>query len=292
MNSAPSTDLRELNDDYRLVEKAIWYLDEHAAQQPELGDVAAAVGLSEFHFQRLFTRWAGISPKRFLQFVTRQRARELLEQSGSVLDTTFRLGLSSAGRLHDLFITTEAVTPGEYKNAGQGLTIRYGVFPSPFGKCLLGVTDKGICHLGFVQGTEGEALDELVGAWRHADLVEDHGATAPLIQTIFRLGAEPRLPLHVLLRGTNFQLKVWEALLRIPLGSVSTYQQLAMHVGSPRAVRAVGSAVARNPIPVLIPCHRVIRKLGAFGQYRYGETRKRALIGWESARLAVQPSAV
>ena len=284
MNTAPNADLRQLSDDYALVEKAILYLDQNAARQPELSEVAGAVGLSEFHFQRLFSRWAGISPKRFLQFVTRQRARELLERSENLLDATFSLGLSSAGRLHDLFVTTEAVTPGQYKSRGAGLTIRYGLFPTPFGECLLGVTDRGICHVGFVQDSEADAIDELVGFWREAEIVEDHAATAPLVESIFRLGQAPHIPIHVLLRGTNFQIKVWEALLRIPPGSAMTYEEIAAGIGNPRAVRAVGSAVARNPIPVLIPCHRVIRKLGEFGSYRYGSVRKRALIGWELAR--------
>lgn len=284
MNSLSALDFRQLNDDYKTIEKAIVYLDANAARQPELPEIAAAVGLSDFHFQRLFTRWAGISPKRFLQFVTRERARDLLQRSENMLDTTYQLGLSSAGRLHDLFVTTEAVTPGEYKSRGAGLTIRYGVFPTPFGKCLLGVTDRGICHLSFVETSEGDALDELVAYWREARIVEDHAATAPLVPSIFRLGQEPHAPIRVLLRGTNFQIKVWEALLRIPPGSVSSYEAIASRMGSPRAVRAVGSAVARNPIPVLIPCHRVIRKLGEFGQYRYGTARKQALIGWELAR--------
>jgi AraC family transcriptional regulator of adaptative response/methylated-DNA-[protein]-cysteine methyltransferase len=292
MNSSPNTDLRQLSDDYAVVEKAIMYLDSNAARQPELGEVAGAVGLSEFHFQRLFGRWAGVSPKRFLQFLTRERARELLEQSESMLDTTFRVGLSSAGRLHDLFVTTEAVTPGEYKSRGAGITIRYGLLPTPFGQCLLGVTDRGICHLGFVQASEGQAIDELVSFWQQARIVEDHSATAPLIGPLFRLGQEPHIPIRILLRGTNFQIKVWEALMRIPPGSVSSYGDIAARIGRPRAVRAVGSAVARNPIPVLIPCHRVIRKLGEFGDYRYGTPRKRALIGWELAHAELQAEVV
>jgi AraC family transcriptional regulator of adaptative response/methylated-DNA-[protein]-cysteine methyltransferase len=291
MESSPTTNLMQLSQDYIVVERAIAYLDSHAVEQPDLAAVAKAVGLSEFHFQRLFSRWAGISPKRFLQFVTREHARRLLEDSDSMLDATYQLGLSSPGRLHDLFVTTEAVTPGEYKSRGDGLVIRYGLFPTPFGKCLLGVTDRGICHLGFVQTSEGDALDEVVAYWRRAEVVEDHAATAPLIDTIFRLGQEPSVPLRLMLRGTNFQLKVWEALLRIPPGHVTTYEGIAARIGSPRAVRAVGTAVARNPIPVLIPCHRVIRKLGAFGQYRYGEVRKRALLGWEQAQTELQVEA-
>lgn len=284
MNALTTSDFRQSSLDYQTIEKALLYLDANRTRQPELSDVAGAVGLSEYHFQRLFTRWAGISPKRFLQFVTRESARDLLDRSENLLDTTFQLGLSSPGRLHDLFVTTEAVTPGEYKTRGAGLTIRYGLYPTPFGKCLLGLTDRGICHLGFVTTSEGDALDELVSYWRQATFVEDHAATAPLVSSIFALGQEPRLPLHVLLRGTNFQLKVWEALLRIPPGRVSNYEEIAAQIGAPNASRAVGSAVARNPVPVLIPCHRVIRKLGDFGQYRYGAARKKALLGWEFAR--------
>ena len=284
MTTELQSDMRQLSDDYALVEKAIAFLDLNASRQPELVDVARAVGVSEYHFQRIFTRWAGISPKRFLQFLTRERARLLLERSENLLDTTFQLGLSSPGRLHDLFVTTEAVTPGQYKSRGVGLTIRYGVFPTPFGSCLLGVTERGVCHLGFVQGSEGDALDEMVDYWQQARIVEDNAATAPLLDSIFRLGQPAAAPLHILLRGTNFQIKVWEALLRIPSGGVSTYAEIARSIGQPRALRAVGTAVGRNPIPVLIPCHRVIRKLGEFGNYRYGTTRKRAMIAWEMAR--------
>src|SRR5574340_31667 len=288
MTSQIPSELRQYSDDYALVEKAITFLDQNAELQPDLADVAKAVGVSEFHFQRTFTHWAGISPKRFLQFLTRERARELLERSDNILDATFQLGLSSPGRLHDLFVTTEAVTPGEYRSRGAGVSIRYGISPTPFGDCLLGVTDRGICHLGFVRSSEGDALDEMVNFWQKASIVEDRDATAPLVESLFRLGQAPTLPLHVLLKGTNFQIKVWEALLRIPWGSVSTYEDIARRIGRPRAVRAVGSAVARNPIPVIIPCHRVIRKLGEFGNYRYGTTRKRALIAWETARADQQ----
>ena len=282
--NASMTNLNQLSTEYALVEKALLYLDERALHQPELKEIADAVGMSEFHFQRLFTHWAGISPKRFLQFVTRERARELLDRSANMLETTFQTGLSSPGRLHDLFITTEAVTPGQYKSRGAGLTIKYGLYPSPFGKCLIGITDHGICHLGFVRSSEGDAVDELFSDWRNASIVEDDGAGAALVASIFALGRPAGAPLHILLRGTNFQIKVWEALLRIPPGKVVTYEELAIAAGSPLAIRAVGHAVARNPIPVLIPCHRVIRKLGVFGEYRYGSARKRALLGWEQAR--------
>ncbi len=286
--NASTTNYEQLSMEYALVEKALLYVDEQAQRQPELKEVAGAVGMSEFHFQRLFTHWAGISPKRFLQFVTRERARELLDRSANILETTVQTGLSSPGRLHDLFITTEAVTPGQYKSRGAGLTIRYGLYPSPFGKCLIGVTDRGICHLGFVRALEGEAVDELFSNWRQATIIEDDGASSGIVESIFSVGRQTGVPLQVLLRGTNFQIKVWEALLRIPRGNIVTYGELARAAGSPLAIRAVGHAVARNPVPVLIPCHRVIRKLGVFGEYRYGPARKRALLGWEQASAALQ----
>ena len=281
MSTSTLVDYRQSSADYRTIEQAIRYLEKNAQRQPELKEVAAAVGLSEFHFQRLFTRWAGISPKRFLQFITKEHAKELLDRSANLLDTTVQVGLSSLGRLHDLFVTTGAVTPGEYKSRGAGLTVRYGLHPTPFGRCLLAVTDRGICHLGFVQTTEGAAVDELVSRWQRAEMVEDSQTTASLVEPIFGLGRRLDQPLRLHLRGTNFQLKVWEALLRVQAGAVTTYSQIAEQIGEPRAARAVGSAVGANPVPVLIPCHRVIRAIGEFGNYRYGAARKLALLGWE-----------
>ncbi len=281
------TDYRQLNEDYLRIEQAILYLEKNAHSQPELSEIASAVGLSEYHFQRLFTRWAGISPKRFLQFVTRENAKELLDRSENLLDTTLQVGLSSLGRLHDLFVTTEAVTPGEYKSRGAGLTIRYGLHATPFGKCLIGVTERGICQFGFIQTSEAEALDELVKYWKQARMIEDYKATAPLIEPIFDLSRREENALHLHLRGTNFQIKVWEALLQVSPGSVTTYEQVAKRIGHPAATRAVGNAVAHNPIAVLIPCHRVIRKLGEFGNYRYGTARKKALLASEFATMDV-----
>ena len=271
----------ERSQDYRLIEKAIRFIEANARRQPELEEIAAAVGLSEAHFQRKFTRWAGISPKRFLQFLTSGNAKELLAQSESLLTTTHRVGLSSLGRLHDLFISTEAVTPGEYKSRGAGITIRYAIHPTPFGKCLIGTTERGICHLGFVQTSEGEAIDRLVTDWSQAEMIEDHYATAGLIEPIFELGQRGQQKLRLFLRGTNFQIKVWEALLSIPAGAVTTYENIATQIGKPSALRAVGSAVGHNPVAVLIPCHRVLRKDGEFGNYRYGTARKKAILGWE-----------
>jgi len=280
-----SSNFDQISEDYLRIEQAILYLENHYKDQPELEDVAASVGLSEFHFQRVFTRWAGVSPKRFLQFLTKESAKDLLNRSENLLDATYQVGLSSLGRLHDLFVTTEAVTPGEYKSHGAGLTIRYGLHPTPFGECLIGMTERGICHLGFVQTSEGDAIDALVSDWQGARMIEDHRSTAPLIAPIFILNRREELPLRLHLRGTNFQLKVWEALLKIPTGAVTTYEGIAGQIGSPSAARAVGTAIGHNPVAVLIPCHRVIRKLGGFGNYRYGAARKKALLGWEALHL-------
>ncbi|MFZ5821103.1 MAG: methylated-DNA--[protein]-cysteine S-methyltransferase [Chloroflexota bacterium] len=285
--SIPVTDFHQLSEDYLRVEQAIQYLEKYANTQPELGEIASAVGLSEYHFQRVFSRWAGVSPKRFLQFLTKESAKDLLAKSENLLDTTYGVGLSSLGSLHDLFVTTEAITPGEYKSGGAGLTIRYGLHDTPFGAALIGVTERGICHFGFV--VDGDAIDALVSGWPQAKMVEDYYTTAPLVEPIFDLGQRSRKPLHLHLRGTNFQLKVWEALLRIPPGAATSYQGLAEQAGRPGASRAVGTALGRNPIAVLIPCHRVIRKLGEFGNYRYGVARKKALLGWEAANLQALP---
>ena len=276
------TDLKKSSEDYLRIEQAILYLENHYKDQPSLEEVAANMGLSEYHFQRLFTRWAGVSPKRFLQFLTKEGAKELLDRSENLLDTTHQVGLSSLGRLHDLFVTTEAVTPGEYKSGGEGVTMRYGIHLTPFGKCLIGLTERGICHLGFVQTSEGDAVDTLVAQWKEARMIEDYRSTAALVGPIFDLRFNNRIkPLNLHLRGTNFQLKVWEALLAIPSGTVTTYESIAARIGKPAAVRAVGTAVGHNPIAVLIPCHRVIRKVGEFGNYRYGALRKKALLARE-----------
>lgn len=262
---------------YTLIDQAIRYIEANARQQPELKEIASAVGMSEYHFQRIFTRWAGISPKRFMQFLTKEHAKELLDKSENLLDATHQVGLSSLGRLHDLFINTEAVTPGEYKTHGAGLTIRYGIHPTPFGKCLIATTERGICHLGFVEGGEGTSIDHLADHWKQAVMIEDYRATAPLVTRIFSSGM-PDTPLKLHLRGTNFQIKVWEALLNIPAGAVTTYEHIAAQIGRPKAVRAVGTAVGDNPIAYLIPCHRVIRKSGEFGNYMYGSARKKAIL--------------
>ena len=267
---------------FKVIEQAIQYIEANVQNQPELTEIASAVGMSEYHFQRLFTRWAGISPKRFMQFLTKEHAKELLSHSENLLDTTHQIGLSSLGRLHDLFVNTEAVTPGEFKSRGEGLHIHYGIHVTPFGKCLIATTDRGICHLGFLDRGEGKAIDDLVEHWKHATMTEDYRTTAPLVNRIF-LGTKMDSPLKLHLRGTNFQIKVWEALLSIPSGALTTYEHIAAAIGNPRAVRAVGSAVGNNPIAYLIPCHRVIRKSGEFGNYLYGSARKKAILARELA---------
>jgi AraC family transcriptional regulator of adaptative response/methylated-DNA-[protein]-cysteine methyltransferase len=268
--------------DYRRIERAIRFIDAHVVDQPSLEDVAREIGLSPFHAQRLFTRWAGISPKRFLGLLTVGHAKAALQAGESVLDATYEVGLSGPSRLHDLFVSYEAMTPGEYKLQGASLVIRYGVHPTPFGDALLLATERGIAGLSFVEGSLDEALEEARAAWPLSRLVEDRTTTASLIGPLFdgRGGAPARL----LLKGTNFQVKVWSALLRVPPGRVVSYMDLASAIGQPRAVRAVGNALAHNPVGFVVPCHRVIRATGALGDYRWGQVRRRALLAWEAAR--------
>jgi AraC family transcriptional regulator of adaptative response/methylated-DNA-[protein]-cysteine methyltransferase len=281
----------EAVDDYRLVAAAIAYLEANHRSQPSLEELAAHLALSPFHLQRLFKRWAGISPKRFVQFLTVEHAKQLLAESYNLLDAAYATGLSGPGRLHDLFVAVEAMTPGEFKLGGRGLTIRYGFHTTPFGECLLAVTTRGICGLNFVgPGRRKGELDGLVARWPAAYLVEDPDVTAPLVRSIFAErepgagnGTQRQNTLRLLLAGTNFQVKVWEALLRIPPGSACTYEDVARWIGQPSASRAVGGAVGANAIAYLIPCHRVIRKSGVIRDYRWGSTRKKAILGWEAA---------
>ena len=273
-------------EDYARIEKAILFLEENYHRQPELREVAENVNLSEFHFQRMFRRWAGISPKRFIQFLTLEHAKRLLGGSHSVLDATYDTGLSSPGRLHDLFVNIEAMTPGEFKAQGAGLRIAYGFHPTPFGECLLAVTGRGICGLGFVgSGGRARVLRDFRSRWPEAHWEEGARLTQPYIRRIF--GSENGngdQPITLVLHGTNFQIKVWEALLKIPRGAVVPYEDLAAQVSRPQAARAVGGAVGKNPIAFLIPCHRVIRKAGGIGGYHWGTARKKAMLAWEAAR--------
>ncbi|MDX1501868.1 MAG: methylated-DNA--[protein]-cysteine S-methyltransferase [Thermoanaerobaculia bacterium] len=269
-------------NDYERIRTAIEYIAAEAPRQPGLEEVAARLALSPFHCQRLFRRWAGVSPKRFLQVLTVEHAKRLLDDSASVLDAALETGLSGPGRLHDHFVTLEALSPGEYKRRGEGLAIRWGTTPSPFGDALLGATDRGVCALAFPpHGDAGPAW--LADQWPGADLVEDPAAVEPAAREIFGGGR-----VRLFARGTNFQVQVWRALLRIPSGQVASYASVAQAVGRPRAVRAVGSAVGANRVAFLIPCHRVIRSAGGLGGYRWGTDRKRALLAWEAARATAQ----
>ncbi len=270
-------------DTFHRIAEAIAYLRAHFQAQPTLEELARQAHLSPYHFQRLFSDWAGVSPKKFLQYLSLDHAKRLLQGQATLADAALETGLSGTGRLHDLFVRIEAMTPGEYKAGGRSLHIRYGFGDSPFGRLLLASTPRGICHLSFADD-EGQALEALRAAfpraaWRREDDGHQQEALAFFRQDWSRLS---EIRLH--LRGTPFQLKVWETLLRIPPGGLDTYGRLAQRLGTPRAARAVGSAVGDNPVAFLIPCHRVIRADGSFGEYRWGSARKAAMIGWEAAR--------
>lgn len=268
--------------DYERITAAIHYLEEHLQEQPTLDQLANYLHLSPFHTQRLFKRWAGISPKRLSQFLTLTYAQQLLRETRSTLDATYEVGLSSPSRLHDLFVTIDAVTPAEYKKMGEGVVIRYGYQETPFGEALVAVTDRGVCGLHFIVNDRQTAFDELTHNWPRATFFEDQTAVATTTRQIFERAYGEKPPhIRLFLKGTNFQLKVWEALLKIPVGSVAAYGDIASLIGQPSASRAVGSAIGRNAIAYLIPCHRVIRNSGAINAYRWGNARKKALFVWE-----------
>src|SRR6266540_4246305 len=264
--------------DYAVVRRAIAFVSEHWRAQPEIDAIAAAAGVSASDLHRLFRRWAGITPKAFLQALTLDHARRLLRDSASVLDTTFEVGLSGPGRLHDLFVTHEAMSPGEWKSGGSGLTMSYGFHPSPFGTALVMTAPRGLA---------GPAFADMKGRWPKANMVEDRARTAPLARRIFdsRLWRADR-PLRVVLIGTDFEVRVWETLLRIPMGRAISYSDIATKVGATKAARAVGAAVGKNPLSFVVPCHRVLGKRGELTGYHWGLTRKRAMLGWEAARTA------
>jgi AraC family transcriptional regulator of adaptative response/methylated-DNA-[protein]-cysteine methyltransferase len=276
--------LQSSAQDYRRIEKAILFLEKNFRSQPDLREIARSVNLSEYHFQRLFKRWAGISPKRFLQLLTAEYAKRVMHSGGSLLDVTDKTGLSSAGRLHDLFVNMEAVTPGEFRKRGEDVKIFYGVHPTPFGECFIAVTERGICNFAFL-GPAGRKtiVQTLMKQWRQADISEDPSRTRPYVERIFN-SRQLKSPLPLKLVGTNFQIKVWQALLKIPRGAIVSYGDIAGAIGKPAAVRAVANAVAHNPIAFLIPCHRVIRKTGALGGYRWGSARKKAMLAWEGGK--------
>jgi AraC family transcriptional regulator of adaptative response/methylated-DNA-[protein]-cysteine methyltransferase len=274
--------------DYDMVRRSLAYLTENWRDQPSLEDLADRSGISAHHLQRLFTRWAGLSPKAFLQAITIDHARELLRDSASVLDTAYEVGLSGPGRLHDLFITHEGMTPGAYKVRGKGLTISYGFHDCPFGRALIMVTDLGLCGLAFADpGEERKTLADMSARWPDATFLEAPQATAGYAQRIFEVeNWRSDQPLRVVFIGSDFEIRVWQTLLRIPLGKASTYSDIASHLGKPSAARAVGTAVGKNPISFVVPCHRVLGKSGGLCGYHWGLTRKRAILGWEAGVAA------
>ena len=278
----------EAAGDYERVRRVIAFISQRWRDQPSLEAIADAAGVTTTHLHHLFRRWAGLTPKAFLQAITLDNAKALLADKASVLDAAYAVGLSGPGRLHDLFVVHEAMTPGDYKAKGRGLTMRYGFHPSPFGEAILVATDRGLAGLGFVDdGERTLALRDMVSRWPNASFVEDQAATAPLAGRIFDPDAwRQERPLRVVLIGTDFEVRIWETLLRIPLGRASTYASIAERIGAPKAARAVGAAVGRNPISFVVPCHRVLGRTGALTGYHWGLTRKQAMLGWESGRIA------
>ncbi len=273
--------------DYDVVRRAIGHIRGHWREQPEIEAIAEAAGVTPTELHHLFRRWAGLTPKAFLQALTLDGARRLLRDSASVLDATYEVGLSGPGRLHDLFVTHEAMSPGEWKSGGEGLTIHFGFHPSPFGSALVMATERGLAGLAFADaGEEEAALADMRGRWPKAGYVADAARTAQIAQRIFDPSQwRPQQPLRVVLIGTDWEVRVWEALLQIPMGRLATYSGIAGKVCTPAAARAVGAAVGKNPIAFVVPCHRVIGKTGELTGYHWGITRKRAMLGWEAGRV-------
>ncbi|MCT8990085.1 methylated-DNA--[protein]-cysteine S-methyltransferase [Chelativorans sp. SCAU2101] len=290
MNAEPAIlerDITPTGGDYEIVRRVIEKISLDYRNQPSLDSLAAELGETPTGLQKLFTRWAGLSPKAFLQAVTLDHARRLLDAGMPLLETSLELGMSGPGRLHDLFVTHEAISPGEYKARGAGLTIRYGYHLSPFGIALVMVTERGLAGLAFADpGEEQVAFEDMRARWPNAAYIEDAAATAPYAARIFdpaRWRADQ--PLRIVLIGTDFQIRVWEALLRIPMGRARAYSDIAAEIGCPAASRAVGAAVGANPLSFVVPCHRALGKSGALTGYHWGLTRKRAILGWEAAQL-------
>ncbi len=284
LSAAGATHARPAATDYEVVRRAIEFVSGRWREQPSLEAIAAHVGLKPLALQRLFTRWAGLTPKGFLQAVTLDHARALLAESAPLLDASYALGLSGPGRLHDLFVTHEAMTPGAYKARGEGVTVRYGFHPSPFGTALVMVTEHGLAGLAFADaGEEAPALADMRSRWPRATYVEDVAATAPLTRRVFDPAAwRPDRPLRIVMIGSDFEIRVWETLLAVPFGKAATYGDIAARIGRPKAARAVGAAVGRNPLSFVVPCHRVLGAGGSLTGYRWGLTRKRAILGWEA----------
>jgi AraC family transcriptional regulator of adaptative response/methylated-DNA-[protein]-cysteine methyltransferase len=278
-------DLAKRPDDYNRVERAINYIEQNFKQQPTLGQMARSVHLSKFHFNRVFKRWAGISPNRFLQFLTLDYTKKQLAASHSLLSTALSAGLSGPSRLHDLFVTFEAMTPGQFKQRGEGLQIVYGFSHCPFGEVMIATTQRGICRISFLKKENRfEMIHQLCSTWPRAEFTENQDHIQAITDRIFaQQSVNTPQPLRLHVKGTNFQVNVWQALLAIPPGRLVSYHDIATSMGKPKAVRAVASAVAGNPVAYLIPCHRVIAKTGKFNKYRWGATRKKAMIAWEAA---------
>lgn len=284
--------LRRAMTDYDKVRRALAFIFETWRDQPSLETVADQVDLSAAHLNHLFRRWAGLSPKAFLQAITIDHARRLLRDSASILDASLDLGLSGPGRLHDLFVTHEAMSPGNWKTGGAGLTLHYGYHPSPFGEAIIVCTDRGIAGIGFVdEGNRATALTDMVRRWPNAWFIENNAFTAPFAARAFTPDLwRPDTPLKVILIGSDFEISVWETLLKVPFGSATTYSEIATRVGRPSAARAVGAAIGRNPISFVVPCHRIIGKSGSLTGYHWGLTRKRAILGWEAGRISASAS--
>ncbi len=266
---------------YHLIEKSINYLLENYSEQPDLKELAQHAGLSEFYFQRLFVDWVGISPKRFLQFLTREHMKVLLDRGYSTTDAAYQVGLSGSGRSHELFVKSEAITPSQYKKLGKNLEIYYGFHSSPFGEYLLAITHKGICHISFIEHSKEDTEASFKEEWLLANLRHSHERTIDSHKQLF--SSDSSQAIKLLLRGTPFQIQIWQALLSIPFGAVSNYEKIATAIGRRSATRATASAIAQNKIAYLIPCHRVIRKVGESGDFRWGKSRKKILLAYESA---------
>ncbi|NBN65640.1 methylated-DNA--[protein]-cysteine S-methyltransferase [Pannonibacter tanglangensis] len=270
--------------DYQVVRETLERITETWRDQPQLDDLARQVGLQPIQLQRVFSRWAGLTPKQFVQAITLDHARALLRDAASILDTSYEVGLSGPARLHDLFVTHEAMTPGDYRGRGAGVTIRYGFHPCPFGQVLLMITERGLAGLAFADpGEETSAFEDMSSRWPAASFVADQEATLPYAVRVFDPSAwASDTPLNVVFIGTDFEIRVWQTLLKIPMGRATTYSDIARSLGKPSAARAVGTAVGRNPLSFVVPCHRVLGRTGGLCGYHWGLTRKRAILGWEA----------
>lgn len=270
-----------MQTDYQRIEKAIKYIEENFRSQPSLEDIAKHIHLSQFHFQKLFTKWAGISPKKFLEVLTLDYTKKRLEESEDIFDAIYDSGLSSTSRLHELFVNIEAITPSEFKKLGSNLKIKFGFHETIFGLALIAITTRGICALHFIEpNKKKEFLKNLKRDWPNAEFIQDQRNTKKVIENIFNNNGSDKL--NLLVKGTNFQIQVWKALLKIPSGNITSYEKIARYIRHPKATRAVGSAIGKNPISFIIPCHRVINKLGVIGNYRWGRERKKAILAWEA----------